>query len=348
MIVGARDAFGSRRLLYHPATGHTGERVRDVLAAAGVRQVTPDRDAIAGHLYGPRHQDRTLIKAVRAVPPGHALVRGSTLHLRRLPPASRAADLRTALQTALAAAFTAGKRVALALSGGLDSALLLALLHAQGREDVPVYVLATGMPDYCEREAALAMAQRLGASVRVVTVQASDFVDALPRVLREVEEPLFNLHPVAKRLLAEAMARDGIDLAITGDGADQVLRRDASANYLPLCQALFDTAGVRWWPPFLAPGVVRHLCSQPPDADKACLRALGAQLALPDVLVQGPKRSRLAPAMDLDSLDVAARIPPLARALDVPAPALETDRERVLWTTLVMTLDLLTPEPTPP
>ncbi|TRY28299.1 hypothetical protein FOI67_17475, partial [Geobacillus sp. LEMMJ02] len=62
------------------------------------------------------------------------------------------------------------------------------------------------------------------ANVKIVRVNEADFVAALPRTTHAVEEPMFNLHPVAKLLLAEAMAADGVEVAITGDGADQVLR----------------------------------------------------------------------------------------------------------------------------
>ena len=152
---------------------------------------------------------------------------------------------------------------------------------------------------------------------------------------------MFNLHPVAKLLLAEAMAADGIEVAITGDGADQVLRRDQSANYLPLCHALFDEASVDLHPPFVDAAVVAHLTSIAPDLNKQCLRDLGARLNLPDRLVHGPKRGRLAPAMDLASLLDRDRTQALADTLGLAVPTLQADTERVLWTTLTLILDHL-------
>jgi hypothetical protein len=238
-------------------------------------------------------------------------------------------------------ALDSGKRVALALSGGLDSAILLALLRELGARHVPVYILATGLPDYCERDVAVDLALRIQATVRVVQVGEPDFVNALPRAARAVEEPMFNLHPVAKLLLADAMAHDGIELAISGDGADQVLRRDQSADYLPLCKALFDAASVHLSPPFLAPAAVACLTGIPPDPDKECLRLLGERLGLPPRLVRGPKRSRLAPAMDLGPIMERHRIHDLAAALGITAPALHLDTERMLWTTLSLALDHL-------
>ncbi|MGP1665235.1 MAG: asparagine synthase-related protein, partial [Rhodanobacter sp.] len=166
-----------------------------------------------------------------------------------------------------------------------------------------------------------------------------DFVAALPEAIEHIEEPLFNLHPVAKLLLAKAMHRDGIELAISGDGADQVLNRDRSADYLPLCKALFDAAGVTLHAPFLDPSVVAHFLSLPPDPAKLCLRQLAEELQLRAHLVCGPKRSQLAPSMALGALCDHARIAALATQLRMPTPRLKRDAEIVLWSTLLLALD---------
>lgn len=342
MILAARDRFGSRRRFYHPDSGHVATSIAGVLRAAGVDAGPPDPIGIAGFLTHARAPGRTVLRDVRAVPPGHALVRRPDgLALRPVPALPAHDDVRTLLRAALQQTLQRKRSLAVALSGGLDSALLLALLHELGARDVPAYVLVTGMPGYCEREAALAMARRLGAQVREVKVHATDFVAALPSTIQAVEEPLFNLHPVAKRLLAEAMAADGIEAAITGDGADQVLRRDMSANYLPLCKALFNAAGVSLVTPFLDTAVVRRLLREPPDPDKRCLREIGHALGLPDRLVRGPKHSRLAPDMDLGLLVGPERIHALARALNMPPPNAQDSAQTVLWTTLALTLDHL-------
>ncbi|KFG92449.1 asparagine synthase [Burkholderia paludis] len=343
MIVGTRDPFGFDRLHYHPRSGATASGIREVLRMSGQPAGEPDAAAIAGYLGGARLVGRTVLRDVLAVPPGHTLIRspqGLTVQPALEQP--RHADLETVLRASLQRALDSGKRVALALSGGLDSALLLALLRELGAlPHVTCYVLVTDLPDYCERDAALELAAQMQAAVRIVRANEADFVAALPRTTHAVEEPMFNLHPVAKLLLAEAMAADGIEVAITGDGADQVLRRDRSANYLPLCHALFDAASVDLHPPFVDTAVVAHLTSVAPDPDKQCLRDLGARLNLPDRLVHGPKRGRLAPAMDLAPLLDRERTRALADALGLAAPTLQADTERVLWTTLSLILDHL-------
>ena len=339
-----RDPFGLNRLLYHPGTGAVASSIQQVLHLAGIQSTLPDTEAIQGIFLNNRLPGRTVVREVCAVPPEHRLEQAADagiLHPSHAPFLPRHSHLKTSLCRSLAQAIDSGKRVALALSGGLDSALLLALLKDMGANHIPAYVLATGMPDYCERAPAQALAAQLGFTCHVVSVDSQQFVKALPETIQHVEEPLFNLHPVAKLLLADALAQDGIELVITGDGADQVLRRDQSANYLPLCQCLFQARQLKLHPPVLDDAVMAHLLSLPPDPDKLCLRHLARQLPLPDRLVNTPKHGRLAPPMDLGSLLDRQRIQQLAAALNMPAPQLELERERVLWTTLLLALDHL-------
>ena len=342
MIIDTRDPFGFNKRVYHPRSGASAETIHALLRDHSLSAGEPDSTAIAGFLSGRRLIGRTLLQDVLALPPGHTLLSSPQgFVVNAVPDEARRGDLHQLLRASLQIALDSGKRVALALSGGLDSALLLVLLRAIGDQDVPVYILAVDLPDYSELDAALDTAHRWGVEPIVVEAGEADFVAALPEAIRHVEEPLFNLHPVAKLLLAKAMHRDGIELAISGDGADQVLNRDRSANYLPLCKALFDAVSVELHAPFLDPAVVAHLFSLPPDPAKQCLRDLADTLHLRAQLVRGPKRSRLAPPMALGPLLDKTRIATLAFRLQLPAPGLHDDAERVLWTTLLLALDQL-------
>jgi hypothetical protein len=340
MIVHERDPFGARRVIYHPHSGTSGTGIRELIGRHGLATGALDSDAIAGYFTGTRRADRTILSDFRAVPPGHALIEGTDgLAIIERPLHRREGDLEALLFDALRHVLSDRRPTAVALSGGLDSALILGLLHTHGLRHLPVYILATGLPGYDEREAALATARRRGVDVVVVEAGAEDFVDAVPAVMRHLEEPLYNLHPVGKLLLARAMARDGITQAITGDGVDQVLRRDRSADYLPLCRTLFRAAGVDLAAPFLAAPVVAHLCSSPPDPDKRCIRRLARRHGVSRALTAGPKRTRLAPPMALGHLLPPARIHALAAVLGLSTPDLATDTQRVQWATLLLLLD---------
>lgn len=342
-VIARRDEFGVGRVFFDDA-GRIAPALRDLVDDGA----TADAVFVRAHLLGndDEHRARTLVRGVQQLPAATALVRGDDGALVVVPssttprPQSLAATLRAAVAKACASS-----RVALALSGGLDSAVLLALVR-ELRTDVVCFVLHPQMQDYSEREAALRTAAVFDAEVVVVDRDEAGFVAALPRALRAFEVPIFNAHPVARVLLAEALRAAGITDVITGDGADHVYRRDRSANYLPLMQAACDSAGVRLHAPFLDVDVIAHLFTQPADAHKPELRALGRDLGVVATLVEQPKRARLAPPLDLDEFvagfvsddDLAAAA--ACAGIDLVTSFVD-DRQRMRWLTTSFLLKAL-------
>ena len=167
-----------------------------------------------------------------------------------------------------------------AVSGGIDSWLLAALLKSQGRR-VHGWYLESGVPGYCERDRVFRMADAVGVDCTCIRVTADDFVRALPDFVAATETPIYNLHPVSKWLLARALARRGVTAAISGDGADQVMRREWDCDLLPLTLTCFQAAGVRLIAPFLSASLV-DFC-RVPAPDKAPVRKLARTLGLPEI-----------------------------------------------------------------
>jgi hypothetical protein len=219
-------------------------------------------------------------------------------------------------------------RVALALSGGVDSAVLAALLRGR----VVAYTLAPALPGYNEGSEAQAIADAIGIPLRTVAASAADYVDSLPAAIRACECPLYNLHPVSRLLLARAIRADGFDLLITGDGADEVFRGGSGGDYLPIVGALTRAAGLVAVAPFLDPVVVAGAAA---DGEKRALRALASELGVPPAIAWSPKVPRFAPPIDLSAHRDDARIAALGRCLG-RRPGQATDRERVAWTTLAL------------
>ncbi len=313
-----RDLFGFERL--YRAGDRFAPRIRTLLG--------PDRRldmvAVDAHLAGTPVTERTMFAAVQQVPPSYSAAtpgqRGDLLQL-----------LRAAVTRILE---EAPGRVAVALSGGLDSAVVLALVH-EVDPTVPAITLAPQLPDYSELDAVIATIRRDGrGELLVKEVTEDDYRDALPAAITAFETPLYNLHPVSKYLLAGEAKWDRIQTVISGDGIDQVFTRDVSADYLPLASAAFEAQGVALRTPFLDDHVVAHVLSLPPDPDKRALREVAATLRLLPDLVNRPKVSRLAPPIELDLSKTSALGELLGRM-----PSLNDDRDIVRWTTLAMVLD---------
>ncbi|OVE86278.1 asparagine synthase C-terminal domain-containing protein [Natronolimnobius baerhuensis] len=125
-------------------------------------------------------------------------------------------DLDDAIQTAHSAATAAERDIAVAFSGGVDSALVAELL------DAPLYVV--GFPDSHDIEAARTAAEAMGRDLTVVDLEPADLERAVPKIVRatgrtnamdiQIALPLY--------LVGERVAADGFDALAVGQGADEL------------------------------------------------------------------------------------------------------------------------------
>ena len=196
-------------------------------------------------------------------------------------------ELFTALANAVADILRASD-VCVALSGGVDSALVVALIRALDLPMPRLVTLRTGYPAYDEVDEAKCVARAFDATCEVIDVTPSDYDAALPDVIDAVAQPLYNLHPVSRWLLAR---RAECGTLLTGDGADQVLSGTPSALYLPLVHAICAACDVELASPFFA----RDVAFVPRDPEKRTLRVLAERLGVPKSIAHAAKRPRLTP-----------------------------------------------------
>jgi PP-loop superfamily ATP-utilizing enzyme len=180
----------------------------------------------------------------------------------------------------LEAELDASGEVHVAVSGGIDSWVLAALLKSKGCR-VQGWYLESGVEGYCEREQVGRFQEELGIPCEHIRVSAADFVESAAEFVTVTETPIYSLHPVSKLLLARGLARNGVRSIITGDGADQVMRHDWDCDLLPLTLTCFRSAGVQVVAPFLSERVVA-LCGRA-CADKEPVREVARRLGVPVV-----------------------------------------------------------------
>ncbi|TVV43623.1 asparagine synthetase B [Thalassolituus sp. C2-1] len=141
-----------------------------------------------------------------------------------MPPAEKLSHLRHLLTNAV------NKRLPVAqepfgvfLSGGLDSSVVAALVHAQ-RQNVVYYTLSSG--DAADEYYVRLLANKLGLpALRVVPLPAADELDALIRSLVYTTEsfnPSVISNGLCTYLLAQAAERDGLKVVLSGEGADEL------------------------------------------------------------------------------------------------------------------------------
>ncbi|MBN2895956.1 MAG: asparagine synthase (glutamine-hydrolyzing) [Campylobacterales bacterium] len=130
--------------------------------------------------------------------------------------------LHDALYTSLALRLESAAPMAALLSGGIDSALLIAMAKAQGRE-LEAYTLGyEGFSSYDERAAAKESAAFLGVRHHERVITQEEFMQACDAVFAALDEPLNDPASVPLYLMFEQIARDGVRVVHSGEGSDEL------------------------------------------------------------------------------------------------------------------------------
>src|SRR5437868_9523544 len=235
-LVVARDAMGIKLIYYRVANdGFTfGSEIRAVLAAEASR---PEVDPVALNMflrfrYTP--SPLTIFRGIRKLAPGTMLVleRGECREERwynYMPrPFSTRKNDKEATEELLELYRAAVKRhllsdvpIGILLSGGLDSGLLLALMNEQGGP-WPAYTIGYG-ESFRDDELADAAetARLLGANHITVQLDRREFEEALPRIVRALEEPVASSSIVPMYFISQR-ARQDVKVALIGQGPDEL------------------------------------------------------------------------------------------------------------------------------
>ncbi|MEE2971807.1 MAG: asparagine synthase (glutamine-hydrolyzing) [Planctomycetota bacterium] len=184
--------------------------------------------------------DRTLVSGVRTVRPGHLVsidLSGPRPRMRErswwsVPKATgdlRGSDadeaLRTVLVDSLEAHLQSDVEVCSLLSGGIDSAILTRLA-ADRRPDWRTFTAVGGDGrEDVDRAAAARLVRLFGVGSTEVAVSDADEspIDRWTRMVDSLGVPLGTPNEIAINALAEAVRDAGIKVAISGEGADELL-----------------------------------------------------------------------------------------------------------------------------
>lgn len=138
----------------------------------------------------------------------------------REPLADAQARLRRTVEEVVRAHVVSDVPVAAFTSGGVDSNLVAAIAR-EARPDLVAYTMDSGGPE-SELAAATLVARHLDLPLRPVHVDRAAFLRAWPESVEREELPPLHESHVAALLLARAARADGIAVALTGEGADEI------------------------------------------------------------------------------------------------------------------------------
>lgn len=239
----ARDRFGIKPLYYAPhKNGWVFASEMQTLIASGIHAELDVESFTYCVSHGYFKPGTTLLKNVRMVKPGHIVrIRKGTLSetLYWEPTFSETGDteaIRPLLYEAVRKRIPSETKWCCHLSGGLDSSLIAAISTNLAGAPTQCYSIAFEGKDYSELSDAQKTAEFLGANLTVLPATTTDMLTNFPAAVLASGGPANNLHIAAKRMLAEKVRTDGIKVALTGEGSDEIflgyehLRMEAGAN----------------------------------------------------------------------------------------------------------------------
>jgi asparagine synthase (glutamine-hydrolysing) len=235
-LVVARDAMGIKLIYYKIDNGRLtfGSEIRPILIAEDYK---PGVDPVALNLflrfrYTP--SPLTIFDAIRRLAPGTMLIaekgkcREERWYNYTPVPFTRHKEEKQAAEELLELYRGAVKRhllsdvpVGIFLSGGIDSALLLALMNEHG-EPWPAYTIGYGATFKDDELAdAAETASLLGAQHVPVRLDRAEFERSLPKIVECLEEPIAASSIVPMYFVSQR-ARQDVKVALIGQGPDEL------------------------------------------------------------------------------------------------------------------------------
>jgi asparagine synthase (glutamine-hydrolysing) len=230
----ARDRLGKKPLVWTRLDDGTlafASELKSLLAVPGVRR-EPDLAALDAYLaLGYVPGERTGLLGIRRLLPGHVLVaEGATERIERYwttepsnPPSLGEPEwlelVRDEVGEAVRKRLVADVPLGALLSGGIDSAIVVAQMAQASAEPVRTFTVGFADARYDEREYARAVAQRWSTQHEEIVLEA-DAAATLPRLVEAFDEPLGDEAALPLYQICEA-ARRHVTVALVGDGGDE-------------------------------------------------------------------------------------------------------------------------------
>ncbi len=230
-----RDSSGQKPLYF--STGYTqfafASEIKGVLAALPNLPRIPDTVAVElGQYIGYVPGKRTLLKNIHQVMPGEVVTFNAQGHVTEsrnfstLAPSHFEGDARSVIRQCVHEHMQSKQKVALNLSGGMDSSVLLHEIASMGHTVHTYTTSFSETPHSFNDDALLAskLAAHYGTKHTELNVTPSLFLSNLRQAYETIEMPDYNISLPAYLSLAkrEGVHGDGNRVVITGDGGDEV------------------------------------------------------------------------------------------------------------------------------
>ena len=256
-LILARDRVGKKPLYYLSRGGQLffGSETKAILAALPEPPPVSPAALLDFFAFGYVAGETAAFEGMRRLLPGHTLavdVRSGSIAARPYWTWPNAAEhdavsepeaierLRAELTEAVRIRLRSDVPLGAFLSGGMDSAAVLALMAAQSSRPVKTFTIGFGDAHYDEVDDARSTAAHFGAEHHEQIV-SPDCVHVAERLAVHYDEPFADSSAIPTFYVAE-LARRHVTVCLTGDGGDELF-----AGYTPYVDAVArtDSAGLR-------------------------------------------------------------------------------------------------------
>jgi asparagine synthase (glutamine-hydrolysing) len=233
----ARDRFGIKPLYYRLAKGTLSfaSELKAMLEQPGFSREIDIRAVASFLAFNSIPSPLTIFAEARKLPPGTLAVwRDGELsqaryarpapiaaeRVRRRPVGELAEELRETLRDSIRAHLVADVPVGVLLSGGVDSAGIVAL--AAGEQEEPVKTFSVGFEEssFDELDQARLVAGRYGTDHHEIVLRP-DAVELFPRLVEAFDEPFGDSSALPTYLVSELAAGE-VKVALSGEGGDEL------------------------------------------------------------------------------------------------------------------------------
>ncbi len=233
-LVLARDPFGIKPLYYtQTADAFAFASEPQALIAAGFAPagVVPRRQAELLQLKFTTGAE-TIFPGIYRLLPGETLaIENAAIVARRQRPALPAgaprapatvAQLEAALLDSVSVHLRSDVPYGLFLSGGIDSASVLALMRRATGQRIAAITCGWGGGGVDETAEAARLAALMGADCHRIAMGAADFWALAPRIAAAIDDPTADAAILPTWLLGRAARAQGLKVALCGEGADEL------------------------------------------------------------------------------------------------------------------------------
>jgi len=229
----ARDRLGKKPLVWTRLDDGTlafASEVKSLLTLPSMRR-EPDLAALDAYLalqYVPG--ERTGLRGIERLAPASILVADANgerverywepqPHVEQLTDELWLERVRDDVTAAVRARLASDVPLGALLSGGIDSAVVVALMASATHEPVRTFTVGFADTRYDERAFARAVTQRYGTQHEEIVLEP-DAAATLPRLAEAFDEPLGDEAALPLYLICEA-ARNAVTVGLVGDGGDE-------------------------------------------------------------------------------------------------------------------------------